>query len=146
MKKRIIWGVVAGVLFIIIVTTLVDIVYLTHVFRHEPADEMDSRCWRPPPHRHQRRRRWLTARLAPDHPMKHVLIPRMGTVRRARGRRHLEPWGSAPLVRHHFRRAGDPCGRQALRCRRAALATAVGPRESFLRGAGDGRAAASTSR
>ena len=77
MVSRSIWAVVAGVLFIIVVTTLVDIVlHVTKVFppMNQPIDDrlallatsyrvVISICGA-----------WLTARLAPNRPMRHAMI------------------------------------------------------------------------
>ncbi|TMQ56480.1 MAG: hypothetical protein E6K72_05060 [Candidatus Eisenbacteria bacterium] len=72
-----VWAVVAGVLFIIVVTTVVDIVlHVTHVFppMNQPINDslallatsyriVISVCGA-----------WLTARLAPNQPMEHAMI------------------------------------------------------------------------
>ena len=77
MKARSIWAVVAGVLFIIVVTTLVDIVlHVIHVFPpvKQPLDdklELLASSYR---FLIGIGGAWLTARLAPSNPMKHALI------------------------------------------------------------------------
>ena len=75
--KRSVWAVVAGVLFIVIVSTLIDIVlHLAHVF--PPIDQPinDSLALLATSYRVviSVGGAWLTARLAPDKPMKHALI------------------------------------------------------------------------
>ena len=75
--KKSIWAVVAGVLVIVVVTTLVDIVlHLARVFppMDQPID--DSLALLATSYRIviSVGGAWLTARLAPDKPMKHVLI------------------------------------------------------------------------
>jgi H+/Cl- antiporter ClcA len=77
MRKRSIWAVVAGVLVIIVVTTLVDIVlHVTHVF--PPIDQPinDALALLATAYRIviSVGGAWLTARLAPDKPMKHAMI------------------------------------------------------------------------
>ncbi len=77
MNKKSIWAVVAGVLFIIIVTTLVDVVL--HVARvYPPWDQpIDDRlALLATSYRIviSVAGAWLTAKLAPDKPMKHALI------------------------------------------------------------------------
>lgn len=77
MNKQSIWAVVAGVLFIIVVTTLVDIVlHATGVFppMDQPIDDplaLLATSYRIPI---SIGGAWLTARLAPDRPMRHALI------------------------------------------------------------------------
>lgn len=77
MSKRSIWAVVAGVLFIIVVTTLVDVaLHLLNVFppRDQPLDD------RPAVLATSYRivigvaGAWLTARLSPSRPMRHAII------------------------------------------------------------------------
>jgi hypothetical protein len=77
MNKRSIWAVVAGVLFIIAVTTLVDIVL--HAIRvFPPMDQPinDDLALLATSYRIviSIAGAWLTARLAPDKPMNHALI------------------------------------------------------------------------
>ena len=77
MKAKSIWAVVAGVLFIIVVTTLVDIVlHAIHVFppMNQPINDalaLLATCYRVVI---SIGGAWLTARLAPEKPMKHALI------------------------------------------------------------------------
>jgi hypothetical protein len=77
MNKRSIWAVVAGLVVIIVVTTLVDIVlHLAQVFPpiNEPIDDslaLLATSYRIPI---SVAGAWLTARLAPDKPLKHALI------------------------------------------------------------------------
>ena len=77
MNKKSIWAVVAGVLVIIIVTTLVDIVLHT-VGVFPPMDEPinDALALLATSYRIVIGvgGAWLTARLAPDKPMKHAMI------------------------------------------------------------------------
>ena len=77
MNKKSIWAVVAGVLVIIIVTTLVDIVLHT-VGVFPPIEEPinDALALLATSYRIviSIGGAWLTARLAPDKPMKHALI------------------------------------------------------------------------
>jgi hypothetical protein len=75
--KQSIWAVVAGVLVIIVVTTLVDIVlHLAHVFPaiDQPID--NSLALLATSYRIviSIAGAWLTARLAPEKPMEHALI------------------------------------------------------------------------
>jgi len=77
MNKKSIWAVAAGVLVIIVVTTLVDIVlHLARVFppMDQPID--DSLALLATSYRIviSVGGAWLTARLAPDKPMKHAMI------------------------------------------------------------------------
>lgn len=77
MITRSIWAVVAGVLFIIAVTTLVDIVlHVTNVFPplHQPIS--DSLALLAASYRVviSISGAWLTARLAPHRPMRHAVI------------------------------------------------------------------------
>jgi hypothetical protein len=77
MTGKSIWAVVAGVLFIIVVTTLVDIVlHAIHVFppMKQPINDalaLLATCYRVVI---SIGGAWLTARLAPEKPMKHALI------------------------------------------------------------------------
>jgi hypothetical protein len=76
-NKKSIWAVFAGVLFIIVVTTLVDIVlHATGVF--PPMDQPigDALALLATSYRIviSVGGAWLTARLAPDKPMKHAMI------------------------------------------------------------------------
>ncbi len=77
MNLKSIWAVVAGVLFIIVVTTLVDIVlHAAHVFppMNQPINDglaLLATCYRIVI---SVAGAWLTARLAPQEPMKHALI------------------------------------------------------------------------
>ena len=77
MNRRSIWAVVAGVLFIIVVTTLVDIV-LHSIGVFPPMDQPinDALAVLATFYRIVISvvGAWLTARLAPDKPMKHALI------------------------------------------------------------------------
>jgi hypothetical protein len=76
-KARSIWAVVAGVLFIIVVTTLVDIVlHAVHVFppMDQPIDDRLSALATGYRVVISVAGAWLTARLAPGAPMKHALI------------------------------------------------------------------------
>ncbi len=77
MKKRSIWAVVAGVLFIIVVTTLVDVVlHVTHVFPPMNQPINDALALLATSYRIviSVGGAWLTARLAPEEPMKHAMI------------------------------------------------------------------------
>jgi hypothetical protein len=77
MNKKSIWAVVAGVLVIIVVTTLVDIVlHLARVFPPMDQPINDSLALLATSYRIviSVGGAWLTARLAPDKPMKHALI------------------------------------------------------------------------
>jgi len=81
MKKKSIWAVVAGVLVIIVVTTLVDIVlHAAGVFPPMDQPINDVLAVLATSYRIviSVGGAWLTARLAPDRPMKHVMI--LGTV------------------------------------------------------------------
>ena len=72
-----IWAVVAGVLFIIIVTTIVDIVlHVVHVFPPMDQPINDALALLASSYRLviSIAGAWLTARLAPDRPMRHALI------------------------------------------------------------------------
>jgi len=77
MKKKSIWAVVAGVLVIIVVTTLVDIVlHATRVFPPMDQPINDALALLATSYRIVIGvgGAWLTARLAPDKPMKHAMI------------------------------------------------------------------------
>ena len=77
MNKKSIWAVVAGVLFIIIVTTLVDIaLHALGVFppMDQPLDDRLSLLATSYRIVISIGGAWLTARLAPANPMKHALI------------------------------------------------------------------------
>jgi hypothetical protein len=79
--KKSIWAVVAGVLFIIIVTTLVDIVlHLVRVFppMDQPIDDRLALLATSYRIVISIAGAWLTARLAPDKPMTHAM--RLGYV------------------------------------------------------------------
>ncbi len=77
MKWRSIWAVVAGVLFVFIVTTIVDVIlHVTGFFppANAPINDLHaalSTAYRIPI---GIAGGWLTARLAPANPMKHALI------------------------------------------------------------------------
>ena len=77
MNKKSIWAVVAGVLVIIVVTTLVDIVlHVTGVFPPMDQPINDALALLATSYRIviSVGGAWLTARLAPDKPMKHAMI------------------------------------------------------------------------
>ena len=77
MNKRSNWAVVAGVLVIIVVTTLVDIVlHATRVFPPMDQPINDALALLATSYRIVIGvgGAWLTARLAPDKPMKHAMI------------------------------------------------------------------------
>ena len=77
MKKKSVWVVVAGVLVVIVVTTLVDIVlHATGVFPALGQPINDALALLATSYRIVIGigGAWLTARLAPDKPMKHALI------------------------------------------------------------------------
>jgi hypothetical protein len=77
MNKRSIWAVVAGLLVVIVGSTLVDIVlHLAGVFPPVGQPINDSLALLATSYRIviSIGGAWLTARLAPDRPMKHVLI------------------------------------------------------------------------
>ena len=77
MNRKSIWAVVAGVLFIIIVTTLVDIaLHALGVFppMDQPLDDKLSLLATSYRIVISIGGAWLTARLAPANPMKHALI------------------------------------------------------------------------
>ena len=77
MRKRSIWAVVAGVLVIIVVTTLVDFVlHVTGVFPPTEQPITDALALLATSYRVVISvvGAWLTARLAPDRPMKHAMI------------------------------------------------------------------------
>jgi hypothetical protein len=74
---RSVWAVVAGVLFIIIVTTIVDVVlHLVHVFPPMTDPLTDTTALIATSYRIviSVAGAWLTARLAPANPMKHAMI------------------------------------------------------------------------
>jgi len=71
------WAVAAGVLFVILVTTLVDIaLHLVHVFppMGQPLDDRLSLVATSYRIVIGVAGAWLTARLAPDRPMRHAMI------------------------------------------------------------------------
>ncbi len=108
MKKRSIWAVVAGVLFIIVVTTLVDVVlHVTHVFPPMNQPINDALALLATSYRIviSVGGAWLTARLAPEEPMKHAMI--LGYVGTVLGLANLEPGARAQVVPNLARRAGD---------------------------------------
>ena len=77
MNWRSVWAVVAGVLFIIVVTTLVDIVlHAIHAFPPTGQPMNDALALLATSYRIviSVAGAWLTARLAPDKPMKHAMI------------------------------------------------------------------------
>ncbi len=77
MKKRSIWAVAAGALVIIVVTTVVDIVlHATGVFPPMDQPINDGLALLATSYRVviSVGGGWLTARLSPDKPMKHVII------------------------------------------------------------------------
>jgi uncharacterized membrane protein len=77
MNRQSIWAVVAGVLFIVVASTLVDIVlHAVGVFPPMKQPLNDSLALLATSYRVviSIGGAWLTARLAPDNPMKHVLI------------------------------------------------------------------------
>ena len=77
MNRKSIWAVVAGVLVIIIVTTLVDIaLHMAGVFPPMDQPINDSLALLATSYRSviSVGGAWLTARLAPDKPLKHALI------------------------------------------------------------------------
>ena len=77
MKKKSIWAVVAGVLVIIVVTTLVDIVlHATRVFPPMDQPINDALALLATSYRIviSISGAWVTARLAPEKPMKHAMI------------------------------------------------------------------------
>jgi hypothetical protein len=111
--KKSIWAVVAGVLFIIIVTTLVDIVlHLVRVFppMDQPIDDRLALLATSYRIVISIAGAWLTARLAPDKPMTHAM--RLGYVGVVLGLIGLvATWNGgngSPVVSHRPRRAGDP--------------------------------------
>src|SRR5262245_43339967 len=74
---RSIWAVVAGVLFIVVVTTVVDVVlHLLHVYPDMKTPLTDALAGLATAYRLviSVAGAWLTARLAPASPMKHALI------------------------------------------------------------------------
>ena len=77
MNKRSIWTVVAGVLFIVIVTTIVDVVlHAVHVFppMDQPLNDFTSLIASSYRLVIGIAGGWLAARLAPSAPMKHAMI------------------------------------------------------------------------
>jgi len=77
MTKRSIWAIVAGILVVIVVTTIVDVVlHLTHVYppMDQPIDDRLALLATAYRIVISIGGAWLTARLAPDKPMKHVMI------------------------------------------------------------------------
>ncbi|TMQ62137.1 MAG: hypothetical protein E6K77_08130 [Candidatus Eisenbacteria bacterium] len=77
MKKKSIWAVVAGVLVIIAVTTLVDIVlHVTGIFPPMDQPINDALALLATSYRVviSIGGAWVTARLAPEKPMKHAII------------------------------------------------------------------------
>ena len=77
MNWKSVWAVVAGVAFIIVVTTLVDIVlHATHVYPAMDQPINDALALLATSYRVviSVGGAWLTARLAPGKPMKHALI------------------------------------------------------------------------
>src|SRR6266545_4416122 len=77
MNRKSVWAVVAGVLFIVVVSTLVDVVL--HVLRVFPPMNQpinDSLALLATSYRVviSIAGAWLTARLAPEKPMKHALM------------------------------------------------------------------------
>ena len=77
MNKRSVWAVVSGVLFVIVVTTLVDIVlHVVGVYGpvSQPLDDRLAALATAYRVVITVAGAWLTARLAPDKPLKHALI------------------------------------------------------------------------
>lgn len=77
MRKKSFWAVVAGVIFIIVVTTLVDIVlHAVHVFppMNQPIDDRLALLATSYRIVIGIAGAWLTARLAPANPMRHAMI------------------------------------------------------------------------
>jgi len=77
MNKRSVWAIVAGVLFIIVVTTIVDIIlHLLGIFPpvNQPLDNAMSVLATSYRVVIGIAGAWLTARLAPERPMKHAMI------------------------------------------------------------------------
>ena len=77
MNRKSIWAVVAGLLVTVIVTTLVDMVlHVVGVYPHPAQPLSDSLAALATAYRIviSVGGAWLTARLAPDKPMKHALI------------------------------------------------------------------------
>ena len=77
MKKRSILAVVAGVLFVIVVTTLVDIVlHVAGVFPPMKQPINDQLALLATAYRIviSVGGAWITARLAPNHPLKHAMV------------------------------------------------------------------------
>jgi uncharacterized membrane protein len=76
MNKKSIWAIAAGVIFIIVVTTLVDIIlHVAGVFPPMDQPLNDSLALLATSYRTviSVAGAWLTARLAPDKPMKHAM-------------------------------------------------------------------------
>ena len=77
MNKATIWAVVAGVLVIIVATTLVDIaLHVSHVFPplNEPIDDRLALLATSYRVVISVGGAWLTARVAPDRPMRHAML------------------------------------------------------------------------
>jgi len=77
MNKKSIWAVVAGVLFVIVMTTIVDgVLHLVGFFppMDQPIDDRQSLVATTYRIIISIAGAWITARLAPAKPMKHVLI------------------------------------------------------------------------
>src|SRR5262245_3284836 len=77
MNSKSVWAIVAGVLFIIIVSTLVDVVlHAVHVYPgwDQPIDDRLAALATGYRIVISIAGAWLTARLAPDKPMKHAII------------------------------------------------------------------------
>jgi hypothetical protein len=77
MNKRSIWAVVAGLLFVIVVTTVVDaVLHMVGFFppMDQPIDDRQSLVATAYRIIISIAGAWITARLAPAKPMKHVLI------------------------------------------------------------------------
>ena len=77
MNKRSVWAIVAGIVFVIVVTTVVDVLlHLAHVFPPMDQPLSDSLALLATAYRIviSVAGAWLTARLAPDKPMKHAMV------------------------------------------------------------------------
>ena len=77
MNKKSIWAVVAGVLFVIVMTTIVDgVLHLVGFFppMDQPIDDRQSLVATNDRNNISIAGAWITARLAPAKPMKHVLV------------------------------------------------------------------------
>lgn len=77
MNRKSVWAIVAGVLLILVVTTVVDIVlHMVQVYppMNQPLDDRLSALATSYRIVIGVAGAWLTARLAPDRPMRHVLI------------------------------------------------------------------------